>query len=326
MDKILKLTFQERSELFSEVASTKGLKPVLIEKDFWVCYILDKLFQSERLKDVILFKGGTSLSKVFSLIDRFSEDIDLILDWTELTDENPNDKRTNTQQNKFNEKLRILTADYLEKIIAPLLRDILGVEFKVKVEKETRSINIQYPTKYKDQYVSSVICLEIGAIASWIPQVDYTIQSFAEEIFPDQFTGKKIKIKAIKAERTFWEKITILHREAYRQVGSFVPSRHSRHYYDVVLISKSSVKESAFKDLELLSDVVKFKDKFYHSAEARYDLAKLGTIKLMPPKHCIDTLKKDYVEMREMIFGDPPSFEELMSQVEVIESEINNLP
>lgn len=242
-----------------------------------------------------------------------------------MTDENPHDKRTNTQQNKFNKKLRILTADYLEKIIAPLLRDTVGGEFKVTVEKETRSINIKYPTEYKDQYVSSIICLEIGAIASWIPQAEYTIKSFAEEIFPNQFTGKKIKIKAIKAERTFWEKITILHREAHRQVGSFVPSRHSRHYYDVVLIAKSSVKDSAFKDLDLLSDVVKFKDKFYHSAEARYDIAKPGTIKLMPPEHCIDILRKDYTEMREMIFGEPPSFEELMSQVKAIESEINNL-
>ena len=81
MDKVARLTADERSELFRETASRRGMSPAVVEKDFWVCWVLKQLFAEPGLKDRMVFKGGTSLSKVFGLIDRFSEDIDLVLDW-----------------------------------------------------------------------------------------------------------------------------------------------------------------------------------------------------------------------------------------------------
>lgn len=161
--------------------------------------------------------------------------------------------------------------------------------------------------------------------AFWVPHGHFIVRPFAAEIFPGQFVEPYVDVRAIEAERTFWEKITILHHEAHRPVGNEIPSRHSRHYYDIVMMSKHTVKESAYTDLNLLSDVVKFKDKFYHRAWAKYDLAKPGTMKLLPPQHCISILKKDYKAMEEMIFDIPPTFDELMTDVKKIESEINEL-
>lgn len=327
MDNIVKLKLAERGELFSETASRMGLVPAFIEKDFWVCYILDKLFSADQLKDKIIFKGGTSLSKVFGLIKRFSEDIDLILDWRVLTEDDPNLVRSKKKQKEFIEELRLKTSNYLKTIMAPVLQDVLGNNGEVTVDAESRIINIKYPAEYKNEYVSSVICLEIGPIASWIPNDEYAIKSFVENYFPDQFSGKEIKVKAITAERTFWEKITILHHEAHRPVDSKIPLRYSRHYYDIVMMSKHTVKERAYEDLGLLSEVVKFKNKFYPRTWAMYDLAKPGTMKLYPPQHCIEILRKDYKAMEEMIFDKiPPTFDELMLEIKTMETEINELP
>lgn len=220
MDKVINLTIAERGELFAETASKMGLVPAVIEKDFWVCYVLLKLFSSDKLKDKILFKGGTSLSKVFGLIKRFSEDIDIILDWKVLTNDDPNQDRSKKKQKQFIKELRLKTSDYLVTRITPILQEELCDSLEVTVQKESRSINIEYHTEYENEYVRSAICLEIGPIASWIPNDEYPIKSFAEEHFPDQFSGKEIIIKAINAERTFWEKITILHHEAHRPIGS----------------------------------------------------------------------------------------------------------
>ena len=105
MDKVAALSTTERSELFSETAAHRGMTPAIVEKDFWVTWTLDKLFAHPELSRLLMFKGGTSLSKVFGLIERFSEDIDLILDWTILTGEDPEAARNRTQQNRLNQEI-----------------------------------------------------------------------------------------------------------------------------------------------------------------------------------------------------------------------------
>ncbi len=121
------------------------------------------------------------------------------------------------------------------------------------------------------------------------------------------------------------EKITILHREAYRPIEKSFPTRYSRHYYDLYCMANSFVKSSALADLELLDKVVKFKDKFYRCPWARYDLAEIGTLKLMPPEYNLQTLKDDYAHMQNMIFGNKPSFEDIMSTIQSLEDELNTI-
>jgi len=127
------------------------------------------------------------------------------------------------------------------------------------------------------------------------------------------------------AERTFWEKATILHHEAHRPKDSVVPERYSRHYYDLCLMAAdAALKAAALDKLDLLEDVVLFKKKFYPRGWANYDAAKPGTLKLIPPSHILDAMRQDYVAMQDMIFGRRPSFEELLTSLTVLESEINS--
>jgi hypothetical protein len=130
-------------------------------------------------------------------------------------------------------------------------------------------------------------------------------------------------VRAIKAERTFWEKITILHQEAFRPEGKPQPSGYSRHYYDTAMMSQSPVRKAALSDTELMRNVVEFKKKFYPRAWANYDKAVPGTFKIVPPVHVLVSLKRDYVMMENMIFGKYPPFDEIMEVLRNLEKEIN---
>ena len=118
--------------------------------------------------------------------------------------------------------------------------------------------------------------------------------------------------------------MTILHQEAFRPEGSLIPTRYSRHYYDIYCMCRNNVKEKALNDSKLLEDVALFKMKFYPRGWARYDLAKFGTIRLIPAEHSLERLKRDYNDMKSMIYGEYPSFEEILKVISQLEKEINN--
>ncbi|MEW5894931.1 MAG: nucleotidyl transferase AbiEii/AbiGii toxin family protein [Candidatus Omnitrophota bacterium] len=326
MNQVALLSESDRRDLFSETAARKGMTPVIIEKDFWVCWTLSKIFEHAHLSDKVIFKGGTSLSKVFNLIERFSEDIDLVLNWDLLTDEDPREERSRAKQKKFNEALMRKTQECLKNFVLPCLTEAVGGICKVEADKEKEgAVNIHYPGVFRDEYLRREIVLEIGPRSDWIPHEQYSILPYAAEEFPNLFTSAECQVIALKAERTFWEKVTILHAEAFRPEGKQMPLRYSRHYYDLSLMSLSSIKESALEDLQLLDLVIKSKKLFFPSAWANYDLAKPGTMKLMPPKYNEKVLLDDYRSMKNMIFGKYPSFEEVLSNIKRLEEQINAL-
>ena len=113
MYKVAKLSSKNRNALFLKYANEYGCNVAIVEKDFWVTLMLDYLFHKSLFKDYFIFKGGTSLSKCFNIINRFSEDIDLIIKWNLLTDENPNNARSKTQQEKYNKKINNLASDFI---------------------------------------------------------------------------------------------------------------------------------------------------------------------------------------------------------------------
>lgn len=145
-----------------------------------------------------------------------------------------------------------------------------------------------------------------------------------DEVFPDSFDDSDCPVAAIKAERTFWEKATILHQQAHRTRK--MPPRYSRHYYDVFKLSMSNVKDNALADLPLLDDVVRFKTRFYTCPWANYEDARPGTFKLVPQKGHIAALQQDYADMAEMFFGEVPEFGRILEILNRLESEINRLP
>ena len=327
MDKVAGLPQTERGELFSETAVHRGMTPAIVEKDFWVTWTLDKLFTHPELSRILMFKGGTSLSKVFGLIERFSEDIDLILDWRVISDEDdPIANRSNTKQQALNRQIDERGQEYISGDLSRMIAELLGPICTCTIDEDDRNVlNVRYPEAFNDDYLRPEVRLEIGPLASWLPFDKYTIRPYAAEVFPDIFERTDCQVKAIKAERTFWEKATILHQEAHRPEGSHQPSRYSRHYYDLAMMATTNAKDLAVADFELLQSVVDFKKRFYPRGWAQYDLAKPGTLRLIPESHVLEAVRADYRAMANMIYGDYPDFDEIMGQLQALEDEINGM-
>lgn len=323
MNAFSRMALSEQAFYFEQAAIKTGLAAEAVEKDFWVVWTLDKLFRSPLLRDKIIFKGGTSLSKVFGLIRRFSEDIDLILDWNEVVKEDPNLERSKNKQDQFNKSVAVLSRDYISTVFFPEVVRVLDGVCSAEIEEGAPDvISIRYPSIFESNYLRP----EIGPLALWVPNSQYEIRSYVAETFPAAFDKPSCRVMAIKAERTFWEKATILHAEAFRPESKPLPLRYSRHYYDLAMMAADPrVKESAFGDLGLLSTVVDFKTKFYPAAWAHYDLAVPGSLKLVPTDDNIKNLANDYAQMQVMFFGDIPRFDDLMDSLKHLEQEVNAL-
>lgn len=326
MDKVAHLSQKDRSDLFAETAQAMRTTPAIAEKDFWVVWVLSRVFADVDLARILKFKGGTSLSKVFGLIGRFSEDIDLILDWREVVQEDPLAERSKNKQNSFNEATNAEAIHYIDTVLLPQVQQCLGDLCTCSIDSANpHAINIRYPAAFKDAYLRPEILLEIGPLASWLPSDVFAIQPYAAQHFAHVFEQPGCNVPTILAERTFWEKATILHQEAHRAEDKSMPLRYSRHYYDLARLALSDVKPKALADLEMLAAVVAFKQRFYPSAWAQYQLAKPPTLRLTPPAARVSEIAKDYQAMQNMIFDKPLSFEEVMQTLTALEKEINAL-
>ncbi|MBS4762196.1 nucleotidyl transferase AbiEii/AbiGii toxin family protein [Carnobacteriaceae bacterium zg-ZUI252] len=329
MNRILDLSNEELELVIQNTSDKLNLSKAIIEKDLWVCVILNYLFGSFKYKDNIVFKGGTSLSKVYKLIKRFSEDIDLALDWRVLgyREKEPYEERSNTKQLKFNNKLNEDTKVFLkEKVFYTLEKDFKEIlkdrDFCFYIdENDEQTICFDYPKNHKDSSILQVIRLEFGSLAEPIPANRRKIQTYIKEVYPNVF-DEEIEVIAVDSLRTFYEKITILHREANRVNGNY-PSRYSRHFYDVYQMVCTEMREDSLMNTELLSSVIDFKKKFYTSNWAKYDEIMKGNLKLIPNKEALEIFSKDYDSMKNMIFGEKPKFDEMLEEIEKYEQELN---
>jgi len=335
MISIAKSSETEREVLFGNAAERAGISnPSIVEKDFWVCFTLDYLFHKSPWPGSFIFKGGTSLSKAYHVIERFSEDIDLIMDWRLLgySLREPWEERSKTQQDKFNKKAVTDASEFLTRTFAPRMeedmRGLIGQDVNVRMDpddKEQCTVNFFYPHVFNTSYLRQEIRLEIGPLAEWVPSHDVMIASTAAEQFPVAFKQANTVVPTVDVERTFWEKVTILHKTAASYAQKGIPARYARHYYDIYQMSQSNVKEMAFSRKELLEQDVRFKLKFYYAKNASYETARIGTIRLIPDEAAIKELSIDYDHMKDMIYGEKPSFDAIMKAIVGLEEEINKL-
>lgn len=320
---------KDRAELFRATAQAMRVHEAVAEKDFWVCWILDYLFHDSPWRDRIAFKGGTSLSKAYGTIERFSEDIDLILDWRLLgySEHEPWEARSTTKQDAFGKEANQRTVEFLERDFAPALtRDLSDrVGAVIEVAARGQDVLIQYPRAFSLDAIHPQIRLEIGPLASWFPNEQRSIRPYAAEHFPKLFTRPTTPVRTITAARTFWEKATILHQEAHRGPERPLPPRYSRHYYDVYRLSRMPLGTGSLKNADLLREVVEFKIRFYRCPWARYEDAKPGSLRLLPPDHHADELRRDYQSMQAMLFGAVPTFDEIMQGLAALEKSINGI-
>jgi predicted nucleotidyltransferase component of viral defense system len=328
MQDIARLPEKDRMNLFRETGQRMQIHESIVEKDFWVCWVLDYLFHDNQWKDKLIFKGGTSLSKAYGAIQRFSEDVDLVLDWTllECTEEEAFRDRSGRKQTEFGVAVSEKTVQFLQSDFTPVLQKELSNRLGTAVVtlQDRQVVRIEYPRSFSTGYIRPEIILEVGPKALHEPNELVEIQPYAAEKFPNQFKQANTQVRTVSAERTFWEKATILHQEAHRTAGKKLPIRYSRHYYDLYKLSKTNVLQRALERPELLEDVAEFKMKFFRCAWAKYEDAKPGTLRLLPPEHNVKDLRKDYESMKAMLFGTVPRFEEIIEALGSLEEEINN--
>jgi hypothetical protein len=318
----------------------------VVEKDFWVCWILRRLFTLPSAPGSMIFKGGTSLSKVFNAIARFSEDVDLSFDRADLGFGGEHDPAQAPSKKQAKQRLKLLQdtcqtvirdrfVPQLAVHIGEALHDSAQRNWSIAIDlddPDSQTVLFGYPASLAPRgplaatYVSPVVRLEMGARSDHWPAEDVTIISYAAAQFPAQFSDPRSAVRVLAAERTFWEKATILHAWYHARPDKPLRGRQSRHYYDLATLVEAGIGARALERLDLLATVAAHKDVFFADAAARYDEAKPGSLRLVPPPPRLAELREDYNKMREMIFGQPPSFEHLLEVLAETERRINDRP
>ena len=335
MNSIVKMSSADRALAFEQAAIRKGLgAPLIIEKDFWVCWVLKEIFASKNFPPP-LFKGGTSLSKAYGLIDRFSEDIDLVIDRHAIGFEGGSDPAEQSGSNARKRSLELLASkcvDIVQGTILPALQaqftSVLGTDhWKLEVDAaDTQTLLFSYPPALKlnelagMRYLRPVVRLEFGCRGDVWPTERRSIRPYLADYFPALFEEPSFVVPVLAPPRTFWEKATLLHAAAHSNKPM---ERLSRHYYDVSCLYRLKGDEIC-ADFALLAKVVRHKEVFFRSGSASYDTAVPGTLRLVPGKELEAHLRKDWREMQEMLFGTAPTFDDVLRDVQEIENLIND--
>lgn len=221
--KFLELERAGRREVFERAARELGRSPLVLEKDLWVCWCLERVFESD-LKQKVVFKGGTSLSKVYGIIDRFSEDIDLTVSKLDLGFSESDHHLSKTKLKLKLEAVSRTLSQLLEKEYLPLFFEESEVSARIS-ERDSNTILVHYPSVYPSEtatYIEPLVRLEFGARNPTEPSERHCIAFDAKDIFP-QLAFPSTVASVLSARRTFWEKATLLHmlysREAVRREG-----------------------------------------------------------------------------------------------------------
>jgi hypothetical protein len=325
---LARLSLSERSDYIVAAATAFGTSEMIIEKDLWVVWLLEHIFALSDTLGPFTFKGGTSLSKGFNAIQRFSEDIDISISRTTLGFpddayfyEAPSAKEAGRRVDAIRQRVRSYASEALLPALRARLSGQLEGVWSVEVA-DPGTLRFYYPTTQTRTlgYIKPDVLIEFGHADSW-PAHDIAISPYVVNVL-SAVTGS-VDVRVLDPQRTFWEKATILHEIAHRGESIAFPPRYSRHYYDLARLADLQIGAEAIKNIDLLAAVVRFKEVFFASNRARYDLARPGTLRLVPPEFRLSEITRDYQDMQSMLFGDIPSLEEIWKRLRVLEATVN---
>ena len=326
-----KLTEQNKQNIFEEIAKQMGL-PVATaaEKDWWVVRTLELVFTTE-IAEHTVFKGGTSLSKAWNLIDRFSEDIDLALDRKFLGF----DKAMSNSQVK---KLREHSFKYISGNYFPLLqktfKDAGFSDVDLQLREPTSNdqdpliIEVNYPSiTESSEYIQPRVLIEIGSRSLIEPFTEKQFCSFVGEHFKGRnFADSNITIPTVNPERTFLEKIFLLHEEFQQSAEKIKVNRLSRHLFDLEKMMDTAFAEKAIADNELYQNIVAHRKTMTPLRGIDYANHAPEKINPVPPEKFMDAWKKDYEQMQQsMIYTESISWDKLMERINELKSRINKI-
>jgi Nucleotidyl transferase AbiEii toxin, Type IV TA system len=329
----LELPRDEQRIYIEQAAIRRNISPMIMEKDFWVCWLLGVLFKS-KFADSLVFKGGTSLSKVFGVVERFSEDIDLSLSPAFL--KLPEAGTSRNQASKWLARAEAACGAAVQDQIGPAMEiaaeAVLGQSERAWLEFQTDSntnspvLLFHYPSSQPVgfDYLRRSVKLEFGSLTDQRPAGRHSIRPWVTEVLPDAFADWHCEVIALEVERSFWEKATILHAEYHRPAEKPMPDRFSRHYADTAALARHPAAKSALEQHDLRDRVVEWKSRFFGSSWANYGQAKPGSFRLVPPAERQLALRRDYQAMRDMYLTEPASFDDILATLADLENRINN--
>ncbi len=336
MKSVLNLTPAQRAELFNAAAQKLGIGPVALEKDFWVCWTLRELFALPGISEHLIFKGGTSLSKVWRAIQRFSEDIDVSLskEWLGFGgDQNPELQDSRKKQGRKLEELAAACAEKVRVGLLPALQTqataALGADgWTMTISaQDPQELLFRYPSSLPampgTEYIEREVKIECGARSDRWPADDRTILPYVAEAYPDAINDAMVPVRVLSIERTFWEKATILHAEAHRPADKATPGKFSRHYADLAALADHADSAGAIARDDLRARVVEHKQVFFAASWAKYETAVPGTFMLLPSEERLARLAADYREMQIMYFGEPKPWAEIVARLQTLQAQLN---
>lgn len=331
-ESFLHLKAQEQSQIYRALAPQLARSPVVLEKDVWVCWVLQTLFTMPgRLP--MAFKGGTSLSKVFGAIARFSEDVDITLDYRGLVGSfDPFAEGVSRNRlKKFSEDLKSFVRDHAHGVVAPHFQRTLAAEFdagafQLEVSDDGEQLRVHYPTVLDapGDYVGNSVLIEFGGRNITEPNEKHEVRpDIAEHVAALDFPRSKVSV--LSPARTFWEKATLMHVECQRDEFRTGAERLSRHWYDLAMLADLAHGQAALADRALLADVVKHKKVFYNASYANYDACLAGQLRLIPEDAALAALRDDFQRMigAGMFIGEPPAFDAIADRLRALETTIN---
>ncbi|MBQ5964675.1 nucleotidyl transferase AbiEii/AbiGii toxin family protein [Massilia sp. ZL223] len=324
-----KLPPEEQGRAFSQAAARKGWAAPSVEKDYWVCITLGHLFAMPELEGHLTFKGGTSLSKAWGLIDRFSEDIDLTIGRELLGfggKDSPEHAPSSKQMHRRLANLRKDAALFVQGRVLPSLRDRISRDLAQQDwsleldpdDPDQQTILFNYPSRFEDnatRYLRPRVKIEFGARSDPWPAVQRPIQPIIAELFP-KLEIAPVQVQVLAPERTFWEKAMLLHEERFRPADKARRGRMARHYYDLYSLIGHGVARAAAADLTLFEQVAAHRRVFFRQTWVDYATLHPATLDVLPTEEQVDEWRKDYAAMRaEMFSTEPPAFDLILQRV-----------
>lgn len=330
-NKFLQLPKETRINIFNRVAEEFGITPFAAEKDWWVTRTLSIIFEMENIAPYLVFKGGTSLSKSWNLIERFSEDVDLAFDRKFLGFDEIPKRKTNLRKKSG----KFVSEEFYPELQERFTKAGIGVNVTFAIEpaessdQDPRIINIYYPNVIEiTGYIKPRVQIEIGCRSLIEPFSERLITSLVDSQFSEtDFASKPFSVPSVNPERTFLEKVFLLHEEFQKDTDKIRVNWLSRHLYDLYMLYNSEFKDKALNDEKLYQEIVKHRLEFNKVAGVDYSLHNPKTINPIPPDSVIKKWEQDYETMRlEMLYGESrPTFNEIIKTLRKLKSEINSL-
>lgn len=329
------LSAEQQLALIKKAGDKFDLSDMIIEKDLWICWVLEKIFE---LPVKMVFKGGTSLSKGFDLIKRFSEDCDITIDYRNFQPElDLQNLPVRSQLKKLREELKAQLSIYVSEKIVPHLQEqaskmLFGNTFNITLSDNGEELRFYYPSVIDNLtassgYLKDNVLIEFGAANITEPCSKHQISPYLKQVASSDLDFPEPMINILSPIRTFWEKATLIHVECHHDNLNKDPERLSRHWYDLWMLNDSWVGKEALSSSEILKSVVQHKEAFYRAAYSHYDDCLGGKLRLIPGEKYLNNLRQDFLKMieSEMFYGVEPKFSIIMEALEKLETLINQM-